>query len=229
MSAQIGQRVFATGAQEYISLKRDEYIRLLPIANNWSRIRVGILWAIDASASITATTINFGLCSYPYGFTSYQCQNYVGFGLSADSTMALTYNAGAAPYFTSTFTYFTIRTGFTAAGSTGGSSLTIASNTGTPQRRTLTVLDVTKGSASQTISGSHSAALVVQDWSYQNLMEAVSQFAYPAVVAGNTMTSVLSDSRTVSEITGPLNAVSVSWNKLEYALEVYSIAAFRVT
>ena len=232
MAAQIGQRVFATGPQEYISLKNDEYIRQMPISNAWTRIRIGVLWAIDGSVSIPGAYFAIGLCTYPYGLFSWNCPAWVGMILT-DFVLAytMTYTAGAAPYY-STQGKPAFRTGSAVVTPGTNGPYYVPSNTGTPQRRGIYILEVIKGTSgtySVNSYGSLTAAQAALDWSYANVLEACSQFSAPTV-GGTALTVGASTANNLAayETTGIFDSVCVSWSKLNYALEIYGLAVCRL-
>lgn len=231
MPAQIGQRIFASGPQTYLALKRDEYIRQLAIGNNWQRIRIGALIAIGSSSAIVGLDFTVGVCTYPYGPLAWNCSNYVGMGgTSWDGSTAVTYTAGAAPYML-LFQVPRTRVGIVSATTGGSGNYYVATNTGTPQRRSIWIVDITKGSPNYTVtgSGSFSAAQAQLDYSYANLLEAVSQPLSPPAVAGVALTvGVSSTTLAASETPGILDAACVTWNKIENPLEIYGLAVFKV-
>ena len=178
MSATIGQRVFASGSQSFLALRNDEYVRQMAIGRNWTRLRIGLLFAAEtAGGTFLGTDFTLGVCNYPYGPMAWNCNNWIGGGL-VDSAQVnpWTYTGGATPYYTAG-SFSRARVGATAtqiSGNVGANNF--AANPGTSPRRSIWVLDITKG-ANYTINawGTFSAGLVVQDWSYANLVEATQQ------------------------------------------------------
>ena len=232
MSVQVIQRTFATGPQTGLAIRNDEYLRLLPVGNNWKWLRIGISMAIDSTEpSIYLAMLSVGVCTYPYGLWSWNCPNYVGnvFG-STDGSIATTYVAGSAPYYN---TYINCGAYRSSGGSifhtNALSSFYLASTAGLP-RRSIFCVDIVKGSPNYTLSGygSVSAAQVQLDWTAANLMEICAQTGSPYVGATSMTAGLTGTTPPVSETNGPLNAVSVAWNKLECAAEIYGIAVFMV-
>lgn len=236
MSAQLGQRTFASGPQTYLALKSDEYIRQLSIKNNWTKIRIGVLLAIDGTGDINWSDWGFGICSYPYGMLSWTCPIWYGFTptVIANNT-TLSYVAGTAPYYNCPGNISRYREGQTdSAVTSSGASAYIATNTGTPQRRSLLVLEATKSAGNLAINmwGTLATAQAQVDFTYANMLEAISGTpgALPTIAGATPLANWSPGSQTLAvteAVTGPWDAVSVFWNKADYALEIYGVAVYR--
>lgn len=238
MSATIGQRNFASGPQTYLALKKDEYIRQMAIGKNWTKIRIGWLLAIDGTGDIITHDFGVGLCSYPYGFYSWNCPIWYGFSTAeAAQTLSLAYTGGTSPYYAGSHCLSRYRlAGATSAYVTDGTANSyFAANTGTPQRRTMVVLEYTKSAGNLTLDvwGSTSAAQAQLDYSYNNLLEAISYTpaVAPVILGVTTLTHWpigSTQSIAATEATyGPWDAVSLFWNKMDYAVEIYGVAVYR--
>lgn len=228
------------GNQVHLALKRDEYIRPLSIGSNWTILRVGLLFAINGPENtIYGMDFGIGVCNYslhgPQGLLSYSCPNYYGRTFSNATDGHLAYTGGAAPYYSTVATISgtsrTYRQGLTR--SVWGSNATVinfAANTGsTAPRRSMHVIQVTKGTSGTEGWGTTSTTLVAQDWNFDNLLEITEQYNQPAYV-GVTAMAVDGASGTGSQNdnAGPLDAISVAWSPMQAALEIYGIVVYRV-
>jgi hypothetical protein len=234
---QVGERVFAVGGnQKYISMQNDELVRQLGISNDWNRLRIGVLFAIEASQTIYDADFVIGACNYGQngdGIYSWSCPNWCGVGFTDyDGSTNLAYTGGAAPYFTG-YQYSTYRVGNTRAWWGGNVSPTyMPASVGTPQRRGIWIIQVTKGSPNFSVDawGVNSASLVAQDWTYENLIEATAQNNNPPFVGTTALVrwAAPTASGAISESNGIMDSVSVAWKNMTYALEIYGVAVYRV-
>ena len=235
----IGSRLFNLLPDKYLTLANEEFVRTLAIGNDWNKIRLGLLLAVtpDGTNHLTGTALMLGLCSgktNPYGAAS--TTNFVGAALHGSTpggtTGTLSYAAGSGnPYFSSGGTWAAARvgTGLTS-GAAAATSFILTSNVGSTQRRSPVYVDIQKGSPNYTItrwlpdlsqglfqSGDCSpatflASLEVPTPTWQN----INLTSSAGVVAA-------------SETPGALDTFDVFWNKTAFPLELYALAAYRMS
>lgn len=234
---QVAEQVFAVGGnQRYLSLRKDEIVRQLTIRNDWTRIRVGLLYAIEGSQTIYDADFQIGVCNYGTngdGLLSWNCPNWVGGGFcDYDGSTNLTYTAGTNASF-NTPSYSTYRVG--GSRSWFGGNVTPlyhpAIGGGATPRRGLAILQVTKGSPNYVCAmwGTFGSSQVNSDWNYNQLLEATQQINSPPLVGSTSLTAwAASGTGAFSETPGVLDSVSVAWKNMTYALEIYGLAVYRV-
>jgi hypothetical protein len=233
MSLILSQKFFSGNSQHCLALRNDEYVRPLTVGSGWTRLRIGLLMAFDANATISAADFCFGLCNHPYGMLSWNCPNYLGFGFGPAGAYSLAYIAGSGnPYFQSA-AYYRYRKGSISTHIAGnGNPNYTAATSGSLSRRSIWIVDITKGSPNYTVSafGSLSASLVVLDFTYENLLEAVAQYSAAPRVGSVSLSACSAGPQAgaFNESTGVLNALAISWTRFDVAVEIYGVAVYRV-
>jgi len=231
--ANIGSRVFNLVSDKYLSLANEEFVRTLAIGTNWTKLRLGMLMALnpDGTNNLSGTNLLFGLCSgktNPYG--SANTTNFLGMKFGADiSSDLLTYVANSGnPYYWSGRGVIkkTVATP-TVAGANTLEFHRIATNTGSLQRRSLHFVEITKGSPNFTVvHWNLSATGVAKDFTPAHLLEGLEQ-AGSITVNGEALGAGNSTAIAFTEAAGSLDSVDVYWNRAAFPLEVHALAAYR--
>jgi hypothetical protein len=231
--ATIGVRTFNLVEDKYLTLANEEYVRTLAIGNHWSRLRLGLLVALtpDGTNDLQGTQFVWGLCAgrtNPFGAES--TTNFLGMKVgSSTAGEVLAYNANSGnPYF------WAGRGALKKVGATrtvfNGSALEfhrVAATAGTAPRRSLLLLEITKGSPNYTVtSWSLPVPGVGKDFTPAHLLEALEQSS-SVVVNGESLVAATLNTVTFDESAGPLDTVDVHWNKAAFPLEVYALAVYR--
>jgi hypothetical protein len=224
----IGQRIFAAGGEDkYLTLANEEYARVLDIGNNWTSLRVGVMLAFtpDGTNNLLSCTFALGVCSGLSATFGGSTSNFIG---ALVNNTTITYAAGPPPYFAVPTAIATkVNTTISATGATNRNHTT---NTGSPQRRALLYVQLTKGSPNYTVDviGIQTAsALAIQlDYSYDRFIYGMEQ--PPSSVTLNGYALLYGTAATAfSESAGPLNTFNLFWNKLLFPVEIYAVAAYR--
>ena len=233
--ANIGSRTFNLIEDKYLTLANEEYARTLAIGSDWTKLRLGLLAALstDGTNDLQGTSLAWGLCAgktNPFGAAS--TTNFLGlkFGAYADSD-SLFYNANSGnPYF---WSYRGAMTKIGATRSIVNGNLVefhrLATNTGALPRRTALFMEIAKGSPyfgvtmwSMPLTG------MVKDFTPAHLLEGLEQPA-GIVVNGETLGTGSYSTVAFDEVAGALDTVDLHWNKAAFPLEVYALAAYRVS
>jgi hypothetical protein len=232
--ATIATRSFNLIEDKYLALGNEEFVRTLAIGSSWTRLRVGLLVALtpDGTSDLQGVQLVWGLCSgktNPFGAAT--TTNFLGskWGTNAAGD-TLTYNANSGnPY------YWCGRSMMKKVGATKSvlNGVTTefhraATNTGSVQRRSLLLMEITKGSPNFTMTAWNLAATgVAKDFTPAHLLEALEQ-ATSVVVNGETLGAGTSVSTAFDEGAGALDTVDVHWNKSAFPLEIYALATYRL-
>jgi hypothetical protein len=237
MSAVIGQRVFAVGGnQVYLSLRQDEYIRPLAIGSDWTWLKIGLLFNIvGPPGTLAYSDFGIGVCNYsllgPQGLLSWSCPNWYGRTFNATAGGIVTYTGGANPYYNMSGTYRSYRQ-FKSRGWWGGNVTTkamAAGGTGALQRRSMHVVEIVKGTDGTRGYGTTTAGLVVQDWTFDNLLEITEMYNQTPYVGATAMQGdEASGTGAQNDNAGPLDAISVAWAAANATLDIYGIVVYRV-
>ena len=100
--ATIVQQTFNSVSKEGLSLGHEEWVRPMLFGNAWTKLRIGMLFAItDAPGGIASANLALGVCSGPVGFGSASTTHAVVYTPNNATTGTnYTYNAGAGyPYY----------------------------------------------------------------------------------------------------------------------------------
>jgi hypothetical protein len=239
----ISSRTFSTGADKCVELANNEYLRTMAIGNNWTRIRVGILAALQPNGTnnIASCRLLLGLCSgksNPYGAAA--TTNFIGariIGKAAGDGTA-TYNAGGGnPYFLDTdpgFPAAVRKVGgviTTVQESVGFSAAGITTTTGALQRRSPFFVEIVKGSPNYQVRldcpGEQNAARMQTDYTYADFRAGLEQQGN-AVLQGNTLNTARTYlSIACDETAGVFDTVNLFWNKSQ-VLEVYALGFYKL-
>ena len=95
------------GSRRGIELFKEEIVRSLPFGNNWTKLRIGLLWGLGVSANFAGGVADIGVCSATgKGVLSGIPVNYVGTGYGGGATRV---TAGSMSF--STFSGYSTATG----------------------------------------------------------------------------------------------------------------------
>ena len=234
--ANIGTRTFNLIADKYLTLANEEYARTLAIGSNWTKLRLGLLLAMstDGTSDLQGMELICGLCAgktNPYGAAI--TTNFLGMKVGAfEGGGALTYNANSGnPYFSAGRALMT-KVGATKTVLNGEVSdfHRIVTNTGALQRRSVHYVEFTKGSPYFNVRvWSVPLTGLVKDFTPAHLLEGLEQPTSIIVngetlIGGPTGMAALFD-----EGAGALDTVDLHWNKAAFPLEVYALAAYRMS
>jgi hypothetical protein len=249
--AVIVERVFVGdygGSRRGIELFREELVRPLPFRDNWTKLRIALLWGMGNSAIIPGI-VDVGVCSASgRGVLSGVPVNYVGGGYGGGNTRAAAgsigyYTTGGYATATGEYHWFANHGGTedhysrytTGTNYIGGNSL--------PQngfyRRQLTMFDIEKVSSTQCTLTNHSmtAAVVDNDFGSRAVMDAcegsplgASNFYIPSYsLATSAVEYSDSSGRTETPVTwvesaGPLDALNIAWNQVVVGMTIWEMA-----
>jgi hypothetical protein len=249
--AVIVERVFVGdygGSRRGIELFREEIVRPLPFGNNWTKLRIALLWGIGNPAIITGV-VDVGVCSASgRGVLSGVPVNYVGGGYGGGNTRAA---AGSIGYYTS-LGYATATGAIHTYAQHGGTEdYYLRDDVGTNYiggnslaqsgfyRRQIALLDVEKVSSircSVTVHGI-TAAVIDNDFGGRSLMDTCEGSPFGAsnsyVPGYNLATSAVEYSATNGgndplvtwlESAGPLDALNIAWNQVSVGLTIWGMA-----
>jgi hypothetical protein len=83
-----------------LQLGNEEFIRQLSFGTDWQRLRIGLRWGVNMSATLATPEFIIGLCAgTTYGYRSASTVEFIGSTL-AHGSVAWTYVAGPPAYFT---------------------------------------------------------------------------------------------------------------------------------
>ena len=242
--ATIASRTFNLIADKYLTLANEEYLRPLSIGGNWNKLRLGAMLALtpNGTNNLVSCSLVLGLCAAasPFantgGFAAASTGNFIGADLISDNAGNsgpgnFLYNAGTGnPFFTGAFAGARRRVGTTNTFlNTASLSQAVAANNGSVQRRSLFYVEITKGNPNYTVKlYVHNAAQGEMDFTPAHFLDGLEQSATP-VVNGQTMIASSAVSIACSEAAGVFDSVNLFWNKSAFPLEVYALAAFRIS
>ncbi len=242
--ADIGSRTFNLIEDRYLTLANEEYLRPLSLGNNWSKLRLGAMVALtpDGANSLPGCTLLLGICSAadPFantaGYGAASTTNFIGLdfitngaGTSGPGTFSYYAGSGGNPYFGGTYAGARRRVGTTNTfAATGVMNGYVTTNTGTLPRRSLLYCDLTKGSPNYTLKAYlHNATQAGLDFTPAQFLDGLEQSGTP-IVNGQTLLTATAATLACAEDAGPLNTLSLFWNRAAFPLEVYALAAFRM-
>jgi hypothetical protein len=243
--ATIGSRTFNLIGDKYLSLANEEYLRQLSIGSNWNKLRLGAMVALapNGTSNLVGCSLMLGLCSAatPFanttGYAAASTGNFLGIDVVTDNgggtgPGTFTYNAGTGnPFFSCVFSGARRRVATTSTFAvTNSYSPAIAQTNGSLQRRSVLLLEITKGSPNYSLKiFTNNAAQAEMDFTTAHFLDGLEQSGTP-IINGQTM---VQNSGLVtiacSESTGVFDTVNLFWNKSAFPIEVYALAAFRMS
>jgi len=249
--AVIVERVFVGdygGSRRGIELFNEEIVRPLPFGNNWTKLRVALLWGMGNPAIIQGV-VDVGVCSASgRGVLSGVPVNYVGGGYGGGNTRAA---AGSIGYYTTGGYATATGAAHTYAQHGGIDDYYLRYGIGTNYiggnsllqngfyRRQLTMIDVEKASSVRCTVTLHAmtAAVIDNDFGGRSLMDACEGSPFGGnnsyVPGYNLATSAVEYSATNGysdslvawlESAGPLDAFNIAWNQTSVGLTIWGMA-----
>jgi len=235
------------GSRRGIELFKEEIVRPLPFRDNWTKLRIALLWGMGSSANFVGV-VDVGVCSASgRGVLSGVPVNYVGGGYGGGNTRAA---AGSIGYYTSggyatatgALHYYAQHGGVddyylrdnVGTNYVGGNSLVQNSF----YRRQLAMLDVQKVSSNQCSLCTHAmaAAVVENDFGSRAVMDAcegspfgssndyVPSYSLLGADEYSSTNGQIQPSVTWLESAGPLDALNIAWNSKAVGLTIWAMA-----
>jgi hypothetical protein len=232
MPTLINQRVFFSGTKLLLRQEACELTRPLAIGNNWTVIRVAMLWALNNSTNGTGSLVSswsLGLCNGNNGVGQKYTDHFVGWGCASGAGATYTANSGN-PYFV--YNGRALRkVGFTTAQATiGSTNVNIAATEGTLARKSMVVVDITKGASTFSVicySTGTTAMALQPDLSVATFLEAL-QTPNAASVQGISLAQTTQQSLSGTETAGNLDTFNFHTENLTSPIEVYAMAVYRM-
>lgn len=230
------QRVFTLGGtDEAILLRGNEYTKPLVFNERWFRIRIGFLWGIygDGSNNLLSCALNFGLCNNSANRTWSGTSSFFIGGCIAQyaSGLTLTYNANSgSPFYSTTSLFVYPKINGTVSPASYAMTARVTTINDANPRRSLHLLDITKGSPNYTVAHTSAAAAHCSiNMGMNDLYNACEQQATVPTVQGTAMSSGTPTAFAFSE-TQPvvLNCLNLHWNRWAFPIEIYGIAVYQV-
>jgi hypothetical protein len=233
MPTLINQRVFFSGTKLLLRQEACEFTRPLAIGNNWTLLRVALLWAVNGAsngANSLAQQWMLGLCNGNNGYAQKYTDHFVGWGNTAGAGLTYTANSGN-PYYVCGSARAVRKVGFTSTtAAIGSTNINIASTEGTFARKSMVIIDITKGASSFSVtafSTNTSAMGFQQDLTIRDFLEALQTPSTPTV-QGISMAGTTSQSLTGTESAGSLDTFNFYTEGLLNPLEIYGMAVYRM-
>lgn len=246
----IYNRSFASGNQRYLTLTTQDYLRPMSIGTSWSRIRIGMLYAMGTVSEnawpVRGCSLSLGVCNGTQNSSPALLTQTHAFGWSLpsiptnNSPLNWTYNAGTSgnSYFSASgWTFFRIISGTYTTGNTGSFTATVPSNTtlgGALARRGLLILDISKSAlVSGNISqGGMSGAVAHNsfDLTSSDLYAALEWYTTAPTIQGTALNSLaLGNAIAFNEsVNGGLDTVFLYWSHYTVPIQLYELAVYRV-
>lgn len=240
--AQIVERIFTYVPAKALVLNGEQWSRKIALGNQWSRIRMGFLGAIQGTESFVGYLL-LGMSNGPTGGAAVG-----GSAIGASFTGGMDTGAGAWTYQSNTSNaapYFSGGSGkvfrrlpafpgaFGASISTDTSSSIsqvnlAAASLGYAKRRTPLYFDITRdpgggGTATVAVYG-FSSTNITLDYRPDHFLDGLDQPGIPNIY-GLAMTQLLSTTIPVSDMLGALDTMFLMWQMASVGLEVYAIGA----
>jgi len=239
------------GSRRGIELFKEEIVRPLPFRDNWTKLRIGLLWGLGISANFAGGVADIGVCSATgKGVLSGIPVNYVGTGYGGGNTRA---EAGSIGFVTfsgySTATgalhYYARHGGIEDSYSRFSPGTNYVGGCSLPQngfhRRQIMLVDIQKTSSVSCSVALHAVTSGPvangNDSGGRSLMEALEGSSFGAsnsfVPAYSLATSSVNYTATHAspftavawvESAGPLDALNVAWNNNAVGLTLWGMA-----
>lgn len=227
----ITQRLFTYIPDNILSLSNANYVRRFSIANNWCRLRIGALVAINYATAQNLFNVKFflGISSSRTGpMSSYDNAHFVGAQFFPTSTATYNANSGS-PCFTGNVNIVRRILNFTQTTISGATGSAIAqAGLGNRVRRTPLIVDFTRpqgggGSWTVTVYGL-TTTTVAFDFRPDHLLQAIDNWGTPTIY-GQAMTSLVTSAAVPdTETQGEIDQFDLYWNKPPgMELEVYAL------
>jgi hypothetical protein len=210
-------------------LGREDWVRTMSIGTNWTKIRVGVTWAINGVAAFPNGFFLIGLCQGGIPYSSPNCIDFVG---RTANTMSVannsytstpvgsqSYNVGNSP----SYFFFKKGTGLTAT--TTGASDNESVWAGASGKKTAVFMDFIKN-GDTTIGNSlwyHNVTTPNTDWNtlQRFLQDAESENAIPNLAGGGIFTGGVTGSNQLWD------SVNLYWNKSSPTIEIGAVVVIK--
>jgi hypothetical protein len=249
--AQIVERIYTYVPAKCLQIGGEQWARKLALGNQWSRVRLGFLGAIQGTASYTASYLLFGLSNGQSGGATAVGGSAIGASLSGSLTNgagAWTFQSNSGfPYYQSSASgkVFRRMQGFpgpfgpSLATETSASISTVNIPAALPQpgsnpttnyvqRRAPIYFDITRevgGSASATVAvygmGSPTTQLAL-DFRPDHFLEGLDNPGTPTIY-GQTMTQLINTTIPISDMLGALDTMFIMWQRTAGRLEISAL------
>lgn len=210
-----------------LQLGNEEFVRKMSFGNNWNSLRIGMRFAVNGTANITAAHLQAGLCSGDVDtFASPNCVQFVGSLLpSGDNTW--TYSAGSftsnTVFATSTSTVTKVGSTITPTIQTSVSTHYIAGTAGGTSSVYFTNI-VRLSDTSVSVQQSITQAGAFADVSFYDFMRGMENEAG----GGTAGVTVYGTARVISGMaTTFLDTLSIYWNKSTPTIEINDLCVLR--
>lgn len=235
--AQIINRVFTFAPDKALVLANAEYVRPMVYPGNWSKIRIGLLCAIDSSVSLADAAFYVGLSSSSGPpVSSYATKNYLGVSMLGTPTGL----ARTATLTGTTNQYFSVSSNavafrkyegyFTTAAAAAGLAFIARAAQGQVLRRSPIIIDIVRamgwgGNTVINIWGCNSASVLI-DYRPDQLLAALDTPSNAApVLNGQSMTQWGANiAITTGDGLGALDCLSVYWSRAYAPLELHALS-----
>jgi len=228
--AAIGQLTFPSGVDQYLALGQEELVRKLTIGNSWNSIRITLHLAFDGH-----TAANIGYCHLYAGVCSGTVQtlasgnplNYVGIGFHNTSSDNYIYTANSGnPYWETNgnAVYYKSGGALTLSQIGGNGSSIPEAGQGTILRRGAVACVITKGASTYTVQHLYTTSYRSADLTTAAFIDLVEQVVNTPSVFTSTQATPA-----ISEAYGPLDTLSIMWNRGVYPIHLYAIGVTRLS
>jgi hypothetical protein len=245
----IYNRNFASGNQRYLTLTTQDYLRPMSIGTSWSRIRIGMLYAMGTVSEnawpVRGCSLSLGVCNGIQNSPANLTQTHAfGWAIPSLPTTASPgnwgYNAGTGgnSYFSASgWTFFKIASSVYTTSNTGSVTITAPSNTtlgGAIARRGILILDISKSAlVSGNISqGGMSGAVAHNslDLTSSDLYSALEWYTTAPTIQGTALSSlaVANPIAFNESVNGGLDTVFLYWSHYTVPIQLYELAVYRV-
>lgn len=233
--AQFITTTFAGGNDVALQMGNEEWVRTLAIGSTWNHIRIGILYQIVGTATIsTGSGFAVGMCSgHTNPFNNAATTNFVG--IECITSLGFQANSGNPYYqFASTNIFAckkVVSTITTAATNLADSTdMGVPTAVGSTLRRGLLYVDITKGSPNYTIGimaaqSMGSTSVGSHDFTVAELLSGLTP-TFGSMTIGGFLFSVGNGAQALAcdETAGGFDTVDVYSNEANNAMNLYEVA-----
>lgn len=218
-----------------LQLANEIYQRSLAIGTNWTRLRLGLMYAItpDGTANLSGVKFALGLVAFGGGtFGQQTVGHYLGAIFSTDGNVdggALTYQAGGGnPYFSSTGIRLFLQVGSAVNYRANRGTIYHPATSGTVARRGVIFFEAQKGTPWIIRAWGMPSSAMSRDFGWGHFQTTIEQPGDTLNLDGHTLLGV-GDTVTVDQAAnGALDSVTLFWNKSQQPIEIYAIAVQRL-
>jgi hypothetical protein len=212
-----------------IQLGYEDVIRPFAFGTDWTRVRVGMRYALNGTQAIVPTSVKVGFCVGNQASISNIATSAI-WVRSEGNASSITYGGTTPNFFYDTTTavtgFFYERVGATTSNLSNPSQSRSAFSANPTALRSIMMLDVTKNAGATTITANYyylTNVQVVTDWTRSAFIAAMANDGTP------TGTTTWSQPITVSRTQRDWNSMFVGWTRITPAMCVYDMAVARYT